>query len=62
MCNFKGILEKSILRGCNSFSERTEAREYRGIKKISRERAWVQDRPQEKKEETDLERHLVASS
>lgn len=42
----------------NSFSKRMEAREYRGIKKASRESAWVQDRPQEGKEETDLEKAL----
>lgn len=62
MCNFKGILEKGILRGCNGFSKRVEVREYRGSKKTSRERAWMQDRPQEGKEETNLERYSVASS
>lgn len=55
-------MEKGILRGCNGFSKRVEVREYRGSKKTSRERAWMQDRPQEGKEETNLERYSVASS
>lgn len=62
MCNFKGILEKDILWGCNGFSKRMEVREYRGIKETSKERAWVQDWPLGGKEETDLERYSVASS